>query len=109
MRRLHQAVIVRALRNRVAHVCTPWEWQHRRSVVALVVVATTLFVGAIVLGFVSGRNIGNGVVLATVDGTVTFLLFVRPALRSLGRWDAATARAGAGGALDLVEADPPAP
>ena len=79
----------------MALVCTPWAWRHRWAVVALVVGAATLFAAVIVQAFATGRSIGNDAALATINGTATYLLLLRPALRSLRRWNAATTTADA--------------
>jgi hypothetical protein len=55
----------------------------------LVVVSVAMFAAATIVGWMRGQTIANSVVLAAVNGAFAILLFVRPAVRSLHRWDSA--------------------
>jgi hypothetical protein len=73
------------LREAIAHAATPWEWRSRTSVVVLVLAMTALTVAMVLDGWL---NDGVNPAVATVLGTTFgWLLFVRPAMRSLRRWD----------------------
>jgi hypothetical protein len=73
------------LREAVAHAATPWKWRSRWTVIVLII-ATVVFTVAMILDGWLGE--GNNPVLATIVwGGLGSLLLVRPAIRSLRRWD----------------------
>jgi uncharacterized membrane protein len=76
------------MRNRIAHVFTPWEWRSRWRVLALVAFSTAVGVAALV-DVVSKPHysLASHVVhFAVVAAAIAFGI-VRPSLRSLRRWD----------------------
>jgi hypothetical protein len=78
------------IRDRIAHACTPWEWRSRGRVLVLVGAAVAVCVAGVVLGWLRGDGLGNSTTLAVISGVALLLLFVRPALRTLRRWDEAS-------------------
>jgi hypothetical protein len=73
----------------LAHLASPWEWRSRRSVVALVA-ASVVLGGAGVAQAVArgpGRSWPSRVVVGLVEVAFVWLVAIRPALRSLRRWD----------------------
>jgi hypothetical protein len=74
-------------RQTVAHAATPWEWKQRGRVVVLVAVAAVLCIWSTVAGLIAGDSPASSALIAASNACVTILLFVRPSLRSLRRWD----------------------
>jgi ABC-type uncharacterized transport system permease subunit len=77
-----------SIRDRLAHAATPWEWRARRHVLVLVWTSVLICAAGIGLGWLQGSSGANRATIAVVNGTVLFLLFARPALRALRRWNA---------------------
>lgn len=69
------------MREAIAHAATPWEWQSRVRVSALVGVCVLLTLVAVSLAW--ERGVGN----AAFQGTIAVVLLVVPAGRSVRRWD----------------------
>jgi hypothetical protein len=83
----HTDVVTRSTGELIAHAFTPWEWRSRTSVVALVV----LFGGWMIVGPVlvltddiAPLAMGFRIVVSDV---ILYFVGLRPALRSLRRWD----------------------
>lgn len=76
--------------ERLAHVCTPWAWRDRRTVVALAVLGVVLCVASIAAGLANtGASVSTRLVGAGFWGIVSYLVFAYPAVRSRRRWDEA--------------------
>ena len=78
--------MARSMREAVAHAATPWEWRSRTSVVALVVVAIAIPLASIAAAWTDDDG-ANRLVALVFYGVLGVLVLVRPALRSLRRWD----------------------
>ncbi len=72
--------------ERVAHAATRWEWRSHALVLALVVAAFALPIVFIVSSWLGG-DYGSPRWASVIYGTLGYWLAVRPALRSLRRWD----------------------
>lgn len=58
--------------ERLAHVCTPWAWRDRRTVVALAVLGVVLCVASIAAGLANaGASVSTRVVLGGLRGIGT--------------------------------------
>ena len=77
---------VMPLRDAIAHAATPWEWRSRAAVVALVVVSFALPIAWIISIWLDD-DVASPVVVSLIWGLLGLWLAVRPAVRSLRRWD----------------------
>ena len=78
---------VAALSETIARAASPWEWRSRRSVVVLVIAMVALTAVGILNGWLNNEM--NPVVAFVFLGLFGVVGFVRPAVRSLRRWDEA--------------------
>jgi len=73
------------LRGAIAQAAAPWKWRSRMAVVALVVVAIIVTVAMVLSAWTDEPSSKN--VWVAVWTVVGGLVLVRPAVRSLRRWD----------------------
>jgi hypothetical protein len=76
----------RAAREAVKHAATPWEWRNRSAVVGLVAVCVVVLVAVIAVSWIQLDGTNRFVALLFY-GALGSALLVRPARRSLRRWD----------------------
>lgn len=75
-----------SVRDVIAHAATPWEWRSRAWVVALVSIAIVLPCAFIADAWIGGDG-ANRLAALLWYGGLGGLMLVRPAVRSLRRWD----------------------
>ena len=75
-----------SVRHAIAHAATPWEWKSRSAVVALVVVAIAVPIVFVVEAWINDEG-ANRLWALLWYGGLGSLLAIRPAVRSLRRWD----------------------
>jgi hypothetical protein len=80
--------MARPVREAMAHAAAPWTWRSRSSVVALVVAAIAIPAAFLAEAVIDSDGTNRFVALVWYGG-FGLLFLIRPALRSLGRWDQA--------------------
>lgn len=64
------------MRQSIAHLATPWEWESRLLAMLLVLGLVAVTIGGIVLGLLAGN-----LIVALLNAVIGFALFGRPALK----------------------------
>jgi hypothetical protein len=73
------------LRNAIAHAASPWDWRSDVAVWALVVIMCALPIATMLAGLLRALS-GDGIaalITAVPMAALYYLLFARPAIRSL--------------------------